>query len=224
MAYSILDNHYHEDIDDIIVKIEHTFNISFVANELRHIKDLGELCDFIVDKIQLNHAEGCTTQQAFYKIKNAVSVALNIDKSDITPHTALKEILPRRNRRAEMKKIETILGIKLSVLEPYGIVSATLAILFLLSLVAIFLSWKIGLSGLILAIAGIKLSNKFGKELSLNTIGDVAEKMTMESYMSSRRDSDTINRREIEKVVFDLFRHYLLMSDADLTREARFAK
>ena len=51
-----------EDIEDSLRKVEESFGISFVNNELSHIKTFGELCDYISNKIELENQESCTKQ------------------------------------------------------------------------------------------------------------------------------------------------------------------
>lgn len=65
-----------ENIEDLLVKVEKSFNIKFVGNELIALLTFGELCDHIVNKIKLDHSDNCTTQQAFYKLRNAISLIL----------------------------------------------------------------------------------------------------------------------------------------------------
>jgi hypothetical protein len=83
--------------------------------------------------------------------------------------------------------------------------TGTLAILFLASLIGIFFNWQIGLIGIVFSIAGLWLANKIGNELDLQTVGQVAEKMTRENYLKSRRNPKTFNKNEIEKVLTDWF-------------------
>ena len=41
--------------------------------------------------------------------------------------------------------------------------------------------------------------------LALQTVGQVAEKMAREHYVASRRNPETVNKNEIEKVLTDWF-------------------
>lgn len=72
------------------------------------------------------------------------------------------------------------------------------------------------------SIAGLWLANKIGNELDLQTVGQVAEKMTRENYIKSRRNSKTFNKNEIEKVLTDWFSNDLYLDKSKLTREAKF--
>ena len=64
-----------EDIEDLLVKVETSFGISFAENELAHIKTFGELSDHVSDKIQLDKSDDCTEvvqkNGTLFCIKNA---------------------------------------------------------------------------------------------------------------------------------------------------------
>ena len=211
-----------EDIEDLLVKVENSFDIKFVGDELVHIATFGQLCDHITNKIQLDHSNNCTSQQAFYKLRDTISSTLQIDNKTISTNFPLADFLPRQSRRAKTKKLEKQLGFKLNILRPPHWVTITLAILLLVSFVGLFINWQIGLTGPAVSIVGVWFSNKIGNVLDLQTVGQVAEKMTRENYLKSRRNSKTFNKNEIEKVLTDWFIDDLDLDKSKLTREAKF--
>jgi hypothetical protein len=211
-----------DDISDLLIKVENSFNITFSDTELTHISMFGELCDHIANKIQLDHADDCTSQQAFYKLRDAISLILQIDKKRISTNHSLADFLPRKNRRLRTQKLEEQLGFKLNILRPPHWVTGTLSIISLASFVGLFLNWQIGLFGLVFSIAGFWLTSKIGNELDLQTVGQVAEKMTRENYLKSRRNSNTFNKKEIEKVLTEWFSYDLCLDKSELNRESKF--
>jgi hypothetical protein len=84
------------------------------------------------------------------------------------------------------------------------------------------LNWQIGLFGLVFSIAGFWLTSKIGNELDLQTVGQVAKKMTRENYLKSRRNSNTFNKKEIEKVLTEWFSYDLCLDKSELNRESKF--
>ncbi|NPE47839.1 hypothetical protein [Sphingobacterium prati] len=58
----------------------------------------------------------------------------------------------------------------------------TLAILLVTSCAALFFNWQIGLAGLAFSNAELWFAKKFGNILNLQTVGQLAKKMTSESY------------------------------------------
>ncbi len=209
-----------EDIGDLLAKVEKSFSIKFVGNELVGLSTFGELCDHITNKIELDHSDNCTKQQAFYKLRNAISSTLNIDNVKID--TLLADILPRKNRLSAVRQIENKLGFKLSFLRPTYLVSGTLLIVLFASFVGLFINWKFGLSGLFFSIAGLHLANKFGKEIDLKTVGELTEKMARENYLKSRRNSTTVNKNELENILQEWFSKDLDLDKAALRRDAKF--
>lgn len=211
-----------EDLEDLLVEVEKSFGIKFVSNELAHIKTFGEFCDYIENKIELENSESCTSQQAFYKLREAISTSLLFDKKIISPSFPLNQVLPKKERRSKVKKLENHLGFELKILRAPNWVSATLFIMLLVSIVVVFFSARIGTAGIVLCICSLWLSNKVGKELDLKTVGEVAEKMTRENYLKSRRNPNTFNRKEIEKLLTEWFCENLYLEKSELTRETEF--
>lgn len=211
-----------DDISDLLVKVEKSFDIKFGDTELMYISTFGELCDHIVNKIQLDNSDDCTSQQAFYKLRDAISLTLQIDNKTISTNFSLADILPIESRRSRTRKLEEQLGFKLNILRPPHWVTGTLVVILIASLVGLFFNWQIGLIVLVFSIAGLWFTSKIGNELDLQTVGQVAEKMTRENYLKSRRSSKTFNKNEIEKVLTDWFGNDLDLDKSKLTREAKF--
>lgn len=187
-----------------------------------HISTFGELCDHITNKIQLAHSDACTSQQVFYKLRDTISSTFQIDHKTISTNFPLADILPRQSRRSRTKKLEEQLGFKLNILRPTHWLMAGLIILLLSSFVGLFFSWQISLAGLVFSIAGLWFACKFANELDLQTLGQLAEKMTRENYLISRRNPATFNKNEIEKVLTDLFSEELDLNKSKLSREVKF--
>ncbi len=95
------------DIEDLLISIETSFDIKFVGDELVHIMTFDQLCDHLANKIHLDNSADCTSQQAFYKLRDAITTTIKIDhKKTISTDSLLVDLLPRQNRRAQTKKLE----------------------------------------------------------------------------------------------------------------------
>ena len=210
-----------EDIEDLLLEVEASFDIKFTDNELAHVRTFGDIIDHIKSKIKLVNTDDCTTQQAFYKLRRAIFTTLQIDKDRLTPDTLLQELLPRKTRKTGIESIEQALGFKLSIVRPPHIVTGFLIILLLGSFIGLFYNWLFGLAGLGLAICGLWLALKPGNELDIKTVGQLAVKMTRKNYLKSRRNPKTYNNTEIEKVLTDWFSYDFGIDKSKLTREAR---
>ncbi len=211
-----------EDAGDLLVKIEKSFDIKFGDTELMHIKTLGELCDHIINKIQVDNSDDCTTQQAFYKLRDAITTLFSVDNKTITTEFPLDNFLPRQKRKEQIKDLENYLNVHLNILRPPHWVTNTLLILLLVSIVGLFFKWQYGLLGLGISFSGLWFSNKIGNELDVQTVGQLAEKMTRENYVKSRRNPKTVNKNEIEKLLTEWFIDDLGLDKGKLTREAKF--
>lgn len=211
-----------EDISDVLVKVEKSFGFKFGDTELKDTKTFGELCDLVTNKVQGDNSNDCTTQQAFYKVRNAIANTLSIDKSCITPDTDLQKLIPKNIRRQTFKIIDGNLGFKTNILRPKHSVTGTLAIIFIVSLIGLFASWQAGLIGLTASIIAMTIANKFGNEIDLLTVGQLADKLSREHYLKSRRISTTVNKMEVERKIKDLFIADLGLEEHQLTRQASF--
>ena len=211
-----------EDIENLLVKVENSFNIKFVTNELVHISTFGQLCDHIADKIQLTNSNDCTSQQAFYKLRKAILSTLLLDKEIVSTDFLLKDLLPRQSRRLRIRNLEKFLGFKLNLLRPPHWITRILIIILLISFFALFFNLRIAFLGLAFSICGLWFANKIGNELDLETVGQVAEKVASENYLKSRRNPNTFNKKEVEKVITHLFSTELDIDKINLTRDAKF--
>ena len=212
-----------EDIGDVLLKIEKTFQINFTDSDLKEVKTFGSLCDLVVNKVKQQHSDSCTTQQAFYKLRNAINSKNPIDKYLLKPQTKLSEIFPRDNRIEVVADIEAEMGFHMSLLQPKQWIVWAFSLLLLAAVGITFYSEIAGYICGGIAILGLVLAGKFGKELKVKTLGDLSEKIAREHYLKCRRDASSVNRAEIAAKVKELFADYLSVEPSALRKEARFA-
>ena len=212
-----------EDISDVLVKVEKSFGFKFGDTELKDVKTFGELCDIITNKVQGANVNDCTTQQGFYKLRNAVAATQVIDKDSITTNTNLQQLFPRHNRRQKIKELQNELDMNVDILDIKAWLGWTIFIGIAGSLIMFFFNWKFALSGLTFFIGISWTAYKFfAKEFKLATVGQLTEKLTRENYLKSRRNSSTINRNEISQKVKEFFSGELDLEEEVLTRQATF--
>jgi hypothetical protein len=193
-----------EDIEDVLKLIEKSYDIKFEANELGHIRTFGQLTDHIISKIKLESKDDCTDQQAFYKLRTVIET-IKADNKRIEPKTQLKDLFPRQKRRKEIKEIEKRLGVNLKALRPRHIITNSLLISLLFSIVGLFIEWEFGLTGLLFSLGGLWISERMGIEFKVNTLGELADRMTQLNYVKSRRQSRTMNLKEVHNKIEKLF-------------------
>jgi hypothetical protein len=218
-----LKNHDTEEVYYILEKIEKSFGFKFDKKELEHVTTFGELCDIITNKVQGDSINDCTTQQAFYMLRKALSTTLLVDNDLIKTETSLFELFPKQNRKQRIKKFETELGFPTDILDIKQWMGWTIVIGFVGSLIMFFFNWKIALSGLTFSILFSWVTIKFfSTELEALTVGQLAEKVSRENYKKARRNPATINKKEIAQKVKELFIKDFDLNESVLTREATF--
>jgi hypothetical protein len=209
-----------EDFSDVLAKIEKSFGFQFGKSELAKTMTFGELCDIICSRVELEHSDDCTTQQAFYKIRQSIANIQLLKKDAISPDSNIEIILPREGRRQKVIQVSKELGFPLKILQPKEWVSIMLFLIPLGSFVELFINWKFGLIGLLLSITSISVANRLGKEFTIKTVGELADKMARENYIKSRRNPKTANRLEIVEKIKELFCLDLDLDPSVLTKEA----
>ena len=215
-----LENYDGEDINDVLIKLEKSFAIKFEIDSFKEVKSFGDICEVIQAHLNYEHKETCTKQQAFYKIRKAISQVQLIDESKIKLGSNLTDIFPRKNRRNRIKEFKKHIGIKADILTYPDWLGTTFGIGVVLSLIAFFFDWQIALSGVIFFIAAIKIAERLGNQLEVKTVMQLAEKLVRDHYVEIRREPGTINRNEILETIKEAFSSQLAIDKKYLTNEA----
>lgn len=212
-----------EDVGDVLLKIERSFNIRFTDNDINEVKTFGALCSKVVDKVKQVQADSCTTQQAFYKLRNAINAKKPIEKCDLKPQTKLCELFPRDNRIEVVADMEAEMGFHINLLQPKQWIVWCFTGLLLAGVALAFYNNIAGYTLTGIAVIGLVLAGKFGKELKVKTLGELAEKIAREHHLSCRRNASSVNHTQVSEKVKELFVDYLEVEPASLRKEARFA-
>ncbi|HMR91453.1 MAG TPA: acyl carrier protein [Chitinophagaceae bacterium] len=212
-----------EDVFDIVIRLEKSFAIKFEKDAFTDIKTFGDLCDVIESYIRYDSKEDCTRQQAFYKIRTAISNTQQIDKKLITPDTRLVSLFPRHSRRRQVKLFQKQLGVNLKFLTYPGWLSLVLVGGLLASFIAFFFDWKIAVTGIAFFTIALNIADKLGKDLAIETVKELTVKATTEHYIAMRSTKLTVNRNEILDIIKDCFINELAINKEQLTRDAKFS-
>jgi hypothetical protein len=209
------------DICDVLTKIEKSFNIKLDNEGLENANTFKSLCDLVISKIDSEHEESCTTQHVFYMLRNAIARANGINKCDITTHSKLCTLFPKEDRLEAIAKIEDELGFGINLLKPKQWIVGIFLVTLIASGIFCFYHLFAGMAGLLLSAIALKLAGKFGKEMHLKTVGDLACQISRESYLKIRRNN-TINKSEVEQKLRELFANDLRLKPVMLTRRTNF--
>lgn len=218
-----LDNYEAEDIGDVVLKLEKSFGLKFEKNTFISVKTFGDLCDIFESQITYVNQDDCTKQQAFYRIREAISLTQQVSQSEIILDSKLIDLFPRHNRRQKTGEFQDHLGIKVKILTYPDWVALIFGLGFLLSLIAFFFDWKIALSGIIFFLFVTKIADKVGMTLAVQTVRQLVEKTAKENYGAVRRNTKTVNRKEILPTIIETFSSDLDIDKAYLTRDAKFS-
>jgi hypothetical protein len=209
------------DNQDLLLKIEKAFNIEFDSENVKDISTIGDLCDQIVNKINLEHADTCTTQHAFYLVRDAIIATARTEKCAVLPHTRLAKIFSKENRQKAITDMEHELGFEINLLQPKQWVIILFSITLLASLFTFYYSWPLAVAGCLASVLGLAVAGKFGKEIRLKTVGDLANKISRESYLKARRNP-AVSRNAIKRKVHELAAGELELKPVMIARRRHF--
>jgi acyl carrier protein len=210
------------DMGDVLMKVQRSFNIELDNEGLKEVHTFGHLCDLIIDKINLNQSDICSTQHAFYKLRDAIAHRAGMDKCAIKPQAKLSEIIPSDNRLEFISEVENELGYEFNLLQPRKWVTSVFVLLLAASILGCFYNWQLGITGILISAISLKFSGKFGKEMHLKTVGDLANKISKESYLRCKHNRCTINKNEVEQRVRELFTNELKPEPIAIRRNTHF--
>ncbi|NQX55779.1 hypothetical protein HQN86_19310 [Pedobacter panaciterrae] len=211
-----------EDLEDILMQIEHSFKIKFDHDDFLKVTTYGEMCDVIFSKVELANNNGCTRQQAFYKLRMAIADTFSIDSGIIKSDTLIENIVPRKNRIRMIKELKRNLGINLKILSPPLWFIIADIVLFLLGLCAFFFSWKIAVVIIVISVLGFIIGDVFGKEIDFETVRDLVKEMIHKHYLKSRRDKLTVNKEEMQQILDDILIETFYLERSSLVRDVKF--
>lgn len=211
-----------EEVEDAIKTAEKSFGIKINQKDLDGVIHFGGFCDAVIEKAGLPHAEGCTTQQAFYKLREAIVKTRQLAKAQLHPSSKLEDLFPEKTRSKDIRAVERYISFKLRLLKPALWLINCLFIGFGVACVLMFVNWKAGLLAFAVDFLCLKLANYFATEFAVTTLGQVAEKMALKHYRASRRNPGTINKKEAAGTIKKIFSQSLLLPESALEREASF--
>jgi hypothetical protein len=218
-----LDNYEAEDIGDVVSKLENSFGIKFSNETFTRVKTFGELCDVFEAHVTYENYDDCTKQQAFYKIRKAVSSTHMLDEREITLDTELSALFPKHNRRQKIREFQTYLGVKVRILTYPDWLALALVLGIFLSLIAFFFDWKVAVIGLTFFSLSIRFAGWFGKTFLVETVRQLTERTVREHYSDIRRREMTVNRTEVVPIIIETFSSDLDIDKTNLTRDAKFS-
>lgn len=203
-----------QDVFHCINLVAKSLNIELNKDSLKSVNTYGDLKQVFFNEIENKLEDSCTSQQAFYKIKIAISGA-TIYPYQLTLDTPLEDIFPTAKRRRAIDSFKNELGVDLNLIRFPDWLNKLILVLFVFLVISFFISWKLAVSVIVLIYISFKAGDKFSKTLNYHTIKDLVEVFSLNFYAKARRHPDTYNKQEVE----DLLKHYFML-DLDLEESA----
>ncbi|WP_426065376.1 hypothetical protein [Flavobacterium sp. DSP2-3-1] len=170
-----LDKYDIKNIEDCIPWLEKMYKFKFEKGETESVKNFDQLCDLIITKIDFQNVESCSSQQAFYKLRNSLVQEQISEKDNIKLETKLNDLFPRNKRIKLVKKVENNIGFKLNILQAPKLILNSIIAVLIISFILLFIKWQFGISGILISSLGIYLCNLFGKEIEIETVKELVE-------------------------------------------------
>ena len=196
-----LDSSEIENIEECIPYIEKMYKFKFGNSELETIRNFEEFCDLIIEKVNLENDESCTSQQAFYKLRKSLETTKIFEKEKLNPQMELKNLFPRKNRKTLIQTIENEMGFKFDIIQAPDFVTIPLLLIGVVSFFYLFFDWKVAFIGISISIFGSYCCKWFGNELNTKTVKDLVKKITEENYVEVRTNKSTVNKPELKMIL-----------------------
>ena len=126
-----------------------------------------------------------TGEEIFHKLRQAIAQITTRETNQITTDTSLEELFPRSNRKEKLQELKKVSGYSIQLLRPKQWIYHFSAFLFLLSMIVLFINGLYGLIGILSTTGLFCIGHLTGIEFIYPTVGQVAEKITIDQLTSA---------------------------------------
>jgi hypothetical protein len=206
-----------EDFEDMVIAIEDSFAITFQPSDFPEQGiSVGDFAQLLTRKIDLPHSGDCTSQQVFYQLRRFFEREHNLSKTDFHKNMDLETLLPRKDRRKIIQKIEHQLGIKSDILTINVWLGLVLILTFFGGFYFLFKQFQMGILLFLIFRFLIKIK---GNELKINTVKALTDHIAMQNYRQLRSPKNSFNPAEIPKIMDNLIEHHFGYNPAKFNAE-----
>lgn len=96
---------------ELVMEVEEAFGIVIADEEAERTRTVGQLFELVVSK--LSSSQGCASMVAFNRLRRGLHTVFGTPRREVSPHTALDQVLPVRQRRAAWRRLGTASGLQL---------------------------------------------------------------------------------------------------------------
>ena len=98
---------------ELIMDVEDRFDTSIPDSAAEHIQTVGDLHQFLMDRIRNQISDRCPSAAMFYPIRRILVDYFGIDRSAITPSTSLETIINENDRHKFWRQLESTVSTRL---------------------------------------------------------------------------------------------------------------
>jgi acyl carrier protein len=92
------------DLCELVLEIEETFGVTITGRDAERIHTVGDLYEYLLDQRTRSMAGVCPSGAAFYRARRAVCDLFGARRCDVSPRSAIEELLPARGRRGHWRR------------------------------------------------------------------------------------------------------------------------
>jgi acyl carrier protein len=227
------------DTVELVMTVEQTFEIAIRDEDAERIRTVGDLYQYILDKLGFEQAHNCLSGAMFYRVRRALVELFRIDRRSVRPGTLVEEIVPPSGRRMHWARLAEAVRVPLPGLQrPRWVKEAMLRVYLLIFQAAmtlwgaavgfgqgapIFALYVLIFGGGLFALMAYQLTRPFAVRVAPNcrTVGD----LTLTLARSEYGRTEPRHRRWDREVVWDTLTSILVgqlgVKPEDVTPSAR---
>jgi hypothetical protein len=105
------------EIVELMMHVEDRFGSSVLDAKFEQMLTVGDLHDFLMDRIRSQHADVCLSAAMFYRIRQILVDQFNVDRVKFRPATSLESLVGPESRQQFWRTIESTLAAKMPKLK-----------------------------------------------------------------------------------------------------------
>ena len=98
---------------ELVMGVEDRFCTSFPDVQLQRMQTVGDLQNFIMDRIRSQHSDVCPSAAMFYPIRKILVDQFDVDRAKVRPSTRLESLVDAESRKQFWRKIESAVATKI---------------------------------------------------------------------------------------------------------------
>lgn len=98
------------DIVAMVMAVEEKFNITLPDEDAEKIRNMGQLHDYVFDRVARGQEQICFTSAAFYRLRRALGEVCGVPREQVRPQARLDDLIPLNDRARCWRELQARLG------------------------------------------------------------------------------------------------------------------